>query len=143
MKALLFSCVLLLAGAVQPVHAAQVPAGALSLYGQSTNSAPIANGFETSAEKSPVTACVLSLVIPGLGQHYNGQHAKGFIQEFLFVGGFATMIVALAGGLNEDWTWEDWSEPVAVVGLSVSGASYLWSVIDAPISASRINARIH
>ena len=46
----------------------------------------------SSQEKSPVVACLLSVVIVGAGQHYNGQHAKGFIQEALFVGGIAAAL---------------------------------------------------
>jgi hypothetical protein len=103
-------------------------------------------GASVKGEKSPVLAFVLSSLVPSAGQYYNGDIAKGVIQVVLFAGGIT---LALGPGLKKEeysnsdclcigfpdfetteWFW---------VGLGTAGASYIWSIIDAPISAIRIN----
>ncbi len=140
MKALFFLYILLLAVAVQPVRADQASAETLTLDGQSITSAPTASSGEPPAAKSPIGACLLSLVIPGLGQHYNGQHVKGAIQEILFAGGAAMLVAALASGSGPLY-WADWAGPVGTAGFCIGVGSYLWSAVDAPISANRINMK--
>ncbi len=88
-------------------------------------------------KKSPALAFVLSLLVPGAGQYYNGDVTKGTIQQVLFAGGLTLSLYAAAGAAygsddNEAATWV-W------VGLGVASTSYIWSIIDAPISAIRIN----
>jgi len=101
-----------------------------------TKEFPVAGAW-TGDKKSPVLAFVLSCLVPGAGQYYNGDITKGAIQQVLYAGGLTLGLYAAAGGAygsddNEAATWV-W------VGLGVAGASYLWSIIDAPISAIRIN----
>jgi TM2 domain-containing membrane protein YozV len=142
MKALFFLSILLLAMSFQPAQAEQARLGTVSseLSLAWADPAPAAGGDVMSGEKSPAAACILSIVVPGLGQHYNGQHLKGAVQEVLFVAGATMVLVSVASGLS-DWSGEGWEPAVGTTGLIITGGSYLWSVIDAPISASRINAR--
>jgi TM2 domain-containing membrane protein YozV len=91
------------------------------------------------ADKSPLLSCCLSLLFPGLGQHYNGDHKKGFIQEGIFITGGVLSISAILG----DWTLESaTNKGLFLVGFGVGLGARLWSVIDAPIRANQINKQI-
>jgi len=142
MKTLLFLSVVFLVGAAQPVQAEQMLAGARSsgLSLEWSEPVPSAGGVDTTLRKSPARALLFSLVIPGLGQHYNGEHRKGLIQEACFVGG----VFALAGGIAAGW--DDPSEAGAAVlvvtGVILTAGSYVWSVLDAPASANKINKEL-
>ncbi|MCI0693192.1 hypothetical protein L0337_14455 [candidate division KSB1 bacterium] len=48
-------------------------------------------GASERDEKSPVLAFVMSCLVPGAGQYYNGDIAKGVIQEVLVVGAKLSM----------------------------------------------------
>jgi len=102
-------------------------------------------------EKSPAAAFLLSFLIPGVGQYYNGDIAKGIIQEALVGGGIA---LALAAGTHRyseldyyysrqfGYNYYNYYEETTAwfyVGLGVASAASLWSMIDAPLSANRIN----
>jgi hypothetical protein len=97
----------------------------------------------TEDEKSPVLAFLMSCLVPGSGQYYNGEIAKGVVQQVLVAGGITVALAAAAsasGGLYfESYSDNDEAETWFWAGLGVAGASYLWSIIDAPISAIRIN----
>lgn len=104
----------------------------------------------TGSEKSPGIAFILSFIFPGLGQYYNGQPVKGVIQEVLVVGG---VVAALAAGTSDDcYTAGSYpyqytscyqsTNAVFWVGLGGAAAASLWSMIDAPLSASSINKRL-
>ena len=90
-----------------------------------------------ASKKSPALAFLLSFWIPGAGQGYNGQWSKGvgmFAGELVSVGVFAASI-------------DDCAEGVGDCGVTIAGfigvvGFWLWSWIDAPISASAINRRI-
>ena len=94
-------------------------------------------------EKSPVVAFVLSFIFPGLGQYYNGEWKKGVIQDVLYIGGY---VVAFTAGI--DYETDEWGYTYTTVnglyalGLLTSAGVALWSVIDAPISANKINKRL-
>lgn len=86
------------------------------------------------SKKSPVLAGVLSLFLPGTGQAYNGQWIKAGIQWTLLAG---SLYMAVA-----DVNFESDGEPLpplSIAGIAVGGATWLWSVIDAPVSANQIN----
>ena len=107
-------------------------------------------GFIKAKKKNPWLASGLSLLIPGTGQFYNDQHQKGLPQ----------LGVALAGagfvwwGLRDNW--EEWENPKSswnplqwvdededdwtiFIGAPLWLGSLMWSVIDANLSANRIN----
>jgi len=98
-------------------------------------------------EKEPLLALAMSALIPGLGQYYNGDIAKGVIQELMVFGGF---VFALTAGIEErgiyynDYYFEYYETELVLtdsfwLGLGVSAAGYIWSVIDAPLSAMHKN----
>ncbi len=90
-----------------------------------------------ASKKSPGLAFLLSFLIVGAGQGYNGQWSKGvgmFAGELVSAGVFAAGI-------------DDCAEGVGDCGVTIAGfigmvGFWLWSWIDAPISASAINRRI-
>jgi hypothetical protein len=95
-------------------------------------------------EKSPVLAWVLSFVLPGAGQGYNGQWGKaaaffgGVVAgSTLVVVGAVSCVVNAAGG--EDCGGYD---AVWNIGLVLMLGSWVWSQIDAPVSAIGINRRL-
>lgn len=74
--------------------------------------------------RSPGLAFLLSFIIPGVGQYYNGQVGKGVVQEILVFGG-----IIAGASTNEE------------IFFAFAGVGALWSWIDAPISAGNINRR--
>ena len=99
--------------------------------------------------KKPVVAWLMSFLVPGLGQYYNGGSeniTKGVIQEVLYLGG---VIVAYTVGITTTThTYGYYSYTTTEVnaayggGMLVAGISYVWSMIDAPLSAKAINREI-
>lgn len=84
---------------------------------------------QVEGEKSPVLHCIAS-AIPGLGQHLNGDHAKGFIIEGVCL---ASYIVAATS-----------EKGISDQGQAVVFAYYaamLFGLIDAPVSAIEKNER--
>jgi TM2 domain-containing membrane protein YozV len=80
--------------------------------------------------KSPALAFSLSFITPGTGQFYNGQVGKGILQFGV------TIPCAVIAILNAD-------DPTnfSAIASGIAGTAYLWSVIDAPISANKINKK--
>lgn len=88
--------------------------------------------------KNPTTAFLLSFFIPGLGQYYNGEVEKGIIMDVIYVGG---VVLALTAGISDTYYYDEitgWY----YVGLGMAVGSGIWSMIDAPTSANRINKEI-
>jgi hypothetical protein len=77
------------------------------------------------AQKNPYLALGLSTLLPGLGQFYNGQPGKGVLHLVLLFGSF----VAAA-------EYQGIPEEVGLVGMF---GTYVWSMIDAPLTAKRLN----
>lgn len=78
----------------------------------------------------PLGAFVRSLIVPGLGQIYNGQGLKGAL---LFTG-------SLTGALGVLWFADAFgSDAVGWTGVTLFAGCYLYSLIDAPAVASRWN----
>lgn len=90
----------------------------------------------TTGRKSPGVAFLLSFLIVGAGQGYNGQWGKAL----LMAGGAVTSLAIAGAGAEDCVDFEDCGR----FTLGVVGALgfALWSWIDAPISASAINTRI-
>lgn len=92
-------------------------------------------------QKNPWLAFGLSALITGGGQFYNGQHGKGAAQ----LGGVILGLGLMISGIEDDYERNgDLVDPDGDDGNVVSGfllwfGSSLWSMIDAPISANRIN----
>ena len=119
-------------------------AEAVAYQGLSTTVSKSAIGSQAVERKNPYIACGLSVLVPGLGQFYNGQPVKGSIQLGLVVGGYTMFFLALEDDLvYADGTVLDVDDDDAIggLGLLVAGGAVLWSIIDAPISANNINMR--
>ncbi len=93
------------------------------------------------SKKNPMVALGLSFPIVGTGQFYNGQYIKGVAQMGAAVLGLG--LVLSAGGDNTDSPDgnldadnDDWKSIPGYV-LLIGGT--VWSLIDAPMSAKRIN----
>jgi TM2 domain-containing membrane protein YozV len=110
-------------------------------------------------EKSSRLAFVLSFLVPGAGQFYNGDHMKGAIQLGAFATGVTLMLTMGTESAYSTQTTqrrqegyygtyyyydtqgysEDAPSTMLYVGAGLAAASWLWSVIDAPISATNYN----
>ena len=96
--------------------------------------------LNTNIHKSPWFALGLAFAFPGMGQLYNGEYGKlGIIYSVALLG-----IGISAGTLYFDSFRDTGPEPkyvapLIVLGLGLIGGAYIYSIIDAPISASRIN----
>ncbi len=88
----------------------------------------------TGKRKSPATAGILSFVLPGGGQFYNGEYTKGVIQLGIGLTGF---VIYLNGVLNLKFD-EDINTGIMMGGL-LCLATMIWSIFDAISSAERIN----
>lgn len=98
---------------------------------QSTNQ-PVQH---TSSEKSPALAGLLSFVLPGAGQFYNGESKKGWNDLGWQLGGY--LVTSIGAGLAYS------SPEVGAVLVSCGGLFMLvngiGSIVDAVKSAKRIN----
>lgn len=82
-----------------------------------------------SGRKDPALSCTISLLVPGLGQLYNGQISKGIMFMATSYGGLAVGAVALSTH----------SKGIASVGFVAAAISYLWSAFDASLTSNAIN----
>jgi hypothetical protein len=88
-------------------------------------------GAPAYRRKSPFLAWFLSWLYPGIGQFYNGQAGKGIAMTAVATGGFGLCIAAVQ---KED-------DNLGAIGALVLTGVALWSMIDAPVSAGKINRR--
>lgn len=72
--------------------------------------------------KNPTTATILSFLVMGLGQIYNGQIGKGILFIVLYAISVALMWV--------------------VIGFITTPILWIWGMVDANKSANRINREI-
>jgi hypothetical protein len=96
--------------------------------------------------KEPYLSLLLSCVYPGIGQFYNGQVAKGIIMTSLATAGSVVMGIGLAemqlsqNSYDYDYDYDEGGAKLAM-GLLVYSGILIWSIIDAPVSAGKINRR--
>lgn len=83
-------------------------------------------GYSEWNHKEPVVSWLLSFLIPGVGQMYNGQAGKG-VGMLL---GYSGSIAAIALADDPDIT--------PIIGVAALGI-WIWSMVDAPLYASRRN----
>ena len=98
--------------------------------------------------KNPGTAFVFSLLIPGGGQFYNGESKKGLIQLGM---AFTGIMIAYTNWPDYEWVKDEYywasygytreygNETLMYAGLALYLGGAVWSLIDAPLSAGRIN----
>jgi hypothetical protein len=82
-------------------------------------------------KKSPEAAFCLSLLLPSMGQLYNGSFGKFLAFNTVMLGGTCLAVMNADSG----------SIGVSTLGKVIFAAGYLLSVIDAPVTASAKNAR--
>ena len=92
-------------------------------------------------KKNPVVALGLSFPIVGAGQFYNGQYIKGVIQLGAAIAGLGFTLSASGDNLdrpdgNLDVDKDNW---MSVPGYLLLFGGAIWSLIDAPMSANKIN----
>jgi TM2 domain-containing membrane protein YozV len=85
------------------------------------------NGYTGRPKQIPMLAFGFSFVLPGAGQLYNGQRAKAAMHLTLFGTGIGINSASKVGSAGE------------YIGGAVWSGAWLWSVIDAPLTARRIN----
>ena len=134
-----------------------------------TKEKPMYYGRTTIDKKFPWAAGIMSYFIPGLGQFYNGEERKGWIDLGTQVGGYAATLIGLALAMEyagyydydydyyEDYYCEEDGYPpyeyiegnrflsgVGVVlltaGVITIYANAIHSIVDAVKSSNRINA---
>jgi TM2 domain-containing membrane protein YozV len=81
------------------------------------------------SDKNPGVSCLLSLLLPGLGQMYNEEVNTGF----LHMGVAILSISSISAIYTENVEASDIIAGVVFIG------NYLWSAIDAPITSNKIN----
>ncbi len=100
------------------------------------------------ARKNPAVAFVLSWLVPGAGQVYNNQPIKGAIQFGVCLTGyilFFTQLPYTEETYVDYGTYSTWIDKpygnggVAWTGFGVALGCAVWSMIDAPVTASRMN----
>jgi len=98
--------------------------------------------IESGPKKQPVLAFGLSLLVPGVGQFYNGQPVKGILFFGGCLTGWSLMVYGIAQSFsNFDSDDDTFGNSLAWAGIVVGGVSWVGSVIDAPLSARTINHR--
>jgi len=95
-------------------------------------------------KRSPVLACLLSAYIPGLGQVYNKQGLKAGIVFGTFALSFgAAEIYHSSRTINPYNTAHRPHDGVTAALLLPMAAAYIYSVIDAPVTANWLNKTYH
>jgi TM2 domain-containing membrane protein YozV len=107
------------------------------------------NSEELDAEKSyrhksPAAAFWLSFLYPGIGQFYNGQAGKGIVMSVLstasLVGIFTTYTSAI-DSYDKSGNFKNANGELFIISSAAMFGTWLWSIIDAPVSAKAINRR--
>ena len=143
-----FSYVIVLLLLVVPVYAqqAETKLSDALFYEQVSNYQPAniqaQNNIVFVSRKDPFIAGALSFLITGLGQVYNGEYTKGLLHFTVAVSGYTLYFLALEDNYYYYGWWDpDKDDTIGIAGLIVGFGTAVWSVIDAPISANRINRR--
>lgn len=82
-----------------------------------------------SDRKDPAFSTTLSMLVPGLGQIYNGQVAKGVGFLAVTYGSLGMAAVASSNG----------NKSLAAVGFATAAAAYVWSFLDAAFTSNSMN----
>ncbi len=97
------------------------------------------------SKKEPMLSLMLSFLIPGGGQYYNGEYLKGGIMTGIWAASIIGMVACAQD--NYDYYYDDYyyyhdhSSNGAEVFAVILLGNYIWSMIDAPVSSSKINKR--
>lgn len=145
-RSVFFSCILV-ALLTSPVIASEIqPKASLSdalFYAQLSNPQAQSNVVHVS-RKNPWAAGVLSFLVPGLGQVYNGEPVKGFAFFTGTVAGYTLLYLAnednYSGGfLGLQTVDPDGDDTIGTIGGASVMGLWITSIVDAARSANRIN----
>jgi TM2 domain-containing membrane protein YozV len=101
-----------------------------STQSQLSLNSDMASQFNNQDEvKDEAFSCTLSMLVPGLGQIYNGQIVKGVGMLAVSYGSLGMAAVASSKG----------NHTLTTVGLATAAVTYVWSLFDSFISARSIN----
>jgi hypothetical protein len=95
--------------------------------------------------KAPLFAAALSLILPGTGQVYNGQVAKGLVMAAIYLGSiaiiFGGMVIVALGAIRDSNTTPACCccLPLLVVPLAI----LVYAIYDAYNTADKINFDKH
>ena len=89
-------------------------------------------------DKNPTHASLMSFVIPGSGQLYNGQKIKGAIMFVTAVTGFA-LVMDSGQGISGTMAGTQEGGGQGAIGVVLWIGTAAWSGIDARLTALRIN----
>lgn len=111
-----------------------------------TNSGQYNANFD---HKNPWLAFLFSCLYPGIGQYYNGQTKKSIVMSAVGTAALVTGFICTANAVEEVYYGGGYSVSTIDEDMTlISSAAYvvyfgtwLWSVIDAPVSAGKINRR--
>ena len=127
------------------------------IYAQQTEVTILSNGQITSpeniytppqkklVEKNPWIAFLLSTAIPGAGQYYNQQFRKGSAMLLGAATGVGLFYATRNDNRRDKLTGNhldpDENDNKGNIGLGLGLGFVVWSMIDAPVSAIKINKR--
>ncbi len=83
--------------------------------------------------RKPAIALALSILVPGAGQVYNGQIAKGVVFASLFYGGVVMITLADITRSHKSITGFGWMCVMTVAG------THVWNMVDAASTAQRLS----
>jgi hypothetical protein len=98
--------------------------------------------------KSPAGAAIMSAILPGAGQFYTHQSGKGWLMAGTYLGAMGLVVAYGPSTWEEKKTGEFGDLTTGTSGTTkaiwygsaaLAGGVWLWSVIDAPRAAKRIN----
>ena len=108
------------------------------------------NAYNSVDEKSPWLSGFLSFCIPGLGQFYNGESRKGWVDLATSLGGFTGMYAGAAMvvyGVDYELLYGETRDGMIIAGtlfmlggMSLMIGNGIHSIVDAARSSNRINA---
>jgi hypothetical protein len=90
-----------------------------------------------SGLKKPGVSTILSILLPGAGQYYNGQNIKGGIMTAGYSLGVACAVAGLRANSGNG------HETLTALGIGLVIVSEIYSIIDAPINANKINEKVN
>ncbi|MBN1231952.1 MAG: hypothetical protein JXA60_01175 [Candidatus Coatesbacteria bacterium] len=95
--------------------------------------------YDSSKLRSPWIAGIGSFILPSSGQFYNGDYKKGIIFGTIIYSGLIVLGINYLGETDSTKTDNFLTGSVAII---ISG-TYIYSIIDAPLSAIRNNNRLN
>ena len=114
------------------------------------NLTTINNSIYNVEKKSPWLSGALSFFIPGLGQFYNGENRKGWVDLATSLGGFTGMYAGaymVVWGSSYDYYYGEPNDGMIITGALLMFAGMgtmlvngIHSIVDAAKSSNRINA---